>query len=89
MPSSCAQATHRVDTTVPTVSGVAVTSTAVNGVYKAGETIQTTVTFSEVVVVADLPQLTLNIGGVVKSAVYVSGSGTTPTRLWLHGRCRR
>ena len=52
-------------------------STAVNGVYKLGETIQATVSFSEVVTVSDLPQLTLNIGGIGKPAAYVSGSGTT------------
>ena len=72
-----AQALHRVDTTVPMVSGVSITSAAVNGVYKAGETIQVMVSFSEVVSVLDVPQLTLSVGGIGKSAVYVSGSGTT------------
>ena len=81
-----AQVLHRVDTIVPTVSGVAMTSAAVNGVYKAGDVIQATVSFSEVVVVSDLPQLTLTIDASGKNAVYMSGSGTTQLRLWLH-RC--
>ena len=72
-----AQATHSVDATAPAVSGVAMSSTAVNGVYKLGETIQALVSFSEAVAVSDAPQLTLNIGGIGKPAAYVSGSGTT------------
>ena len=71
-----AQATHKVDTSTPTVSSVAMTSAATNGTYKLGEAIQATVTFSEIVVVSDLPQLTLNLDGIGKSAVYTSGAGT-------------
>ena len=72
-----AQASHKVDTTIPTVSSVAITSVAPNGTYKLNETIQATVTFSEVVNVSDRPQLTLNIGGMSKPAAYLSGIGTS------------
>ena len=73
-----AQAAHTVDTTVPTVSTVAITSSPPNdGTYKAGDTVQATVSFSEGVTVTGTPQLTLKIGTADKEANYASGSGST------------
>ena len=71
------QASHKVDTSLPTVNGVSLTSTPSSGVYKAGDTIEATVSFSEVVNVSGAPQLTLNLGGMSKSAAWTSGTGTT------------
>ena len=67
---------HTVDTTIPTVSSIAFTST---GPYVTGNTIQVTVTMSENVNVTGTPTLTLEIGGSVHlgTASYTSGSGTT------------
>ena len=73
-----AQSSHTVDTTSPSVSTVAITSSpSTNGTYKIGETIQATVTFSEIVWVTGTPQLTLTIGNVNKKANWTSGSGST------------
>ena len=74
------QASHKVDGVVPTVSSVAMTSTATNGYYTENDKIQATVTFSESVTVdttGGTPQLTLTIGSSDKTAGYVSGTGTT------------
>lgn len=66
-----------VDTTAPTVQSISITSTPASGqTYGAGEAVQTTVTFTDSVIVTGTPQLTLNIGGVSKAANYASGSGT-------------
>ena len=73
-----AQADHKVDTTGPTVSSIAITSTAnSSNTYAAGEKVQATVTFDENVSVTDTPQLTLKIGTADKKADYESGTGTT------------
>ena len=75
-----AQASHKVDTTKPTVSRVAITSDATDDYYGAGDTIQVTVTFSERVNRTNTPQLTLKIGTTGnftdKTANYTSGHGT-------------
>ena len=74
-----AQASHIVDTTGPTVAtgGISFTSTPkVLNTYAAGDTIQATVTFSEVVTVTGTPQLTIQIGAFPEAADYKSGSGT-------------
>ncbi len=63
-----------VDTTAPTVSSVAFSST---GPYKVGDTINVTLTTSENVTVTGTPQLTLVIGTTDKTASYTGGSGTT------------
>ena len=70
-----AQALHKVDATAPGVSGVAITSAAVNGIYKAGDVIQAMVSFTENV--TGTPQLTLNVGGIGKPAANTGGTGTT------------
>ncbi len=64
-----------IDTTAPTVTGA--TSSAANGTYGAGAVIPVQVTFSEVVTVAGIPQLTLETGATDAVVDYVSGSGTT------------
>ena len=64
------QTSHKVDTTKPTVSSVAITSTATNNYYKKDDKIQATVTFSEKVTVTDTPQLTLTIGSTDREANY-------------------
>ena len=74
-----AQASHKVDGVVPTITtnGVSITSTAGDdATYKAGDTIQAVVGFSENVTVTGTPQLTLKIGTVDKTTSYTSGTGT-------------
>ncbi len=61
-----------IDTVVPTV--VSVTSSKTDGVYKQGENILITITFSEAVDVTGAPTLALNSGGV---ANYTSGTGNS------------
>ena len=73
------QASHIVDTTGPTVAtgGISFTSTPkVLNTYAAGDTVQATVTFSEIVTVTGTPQLTIQIGAFPEAADYKSGSGT-------------
>ena len=73
------QASHKVDTTAPTVAtgGISFTSTPkVLNTYAAGDTVQATVTFSEIVTVTGTPQLTIQIGAFPEAADYKSGSGT-------------
>ena len=65
---------QRVDTTIPTVSSVAFTST---GPYKVGDNIDVTVTTSENVTVTGMPTLTIVIGNAEKTASYHSGSRTS------------
>jgi len=63
-----------IDGTAPTVS--AVSSSSANGTYGIGDTIDITVTFSEVVTVTDTPQLTLETGATDRVVDYTSGSGS-------------
>lgn len=60
------------------VAGAAVSSAsgARNRALNAGDTIEVTVTFSDLVTVTGDPQLALNIGGTIVHASYVSGSGS-------------
>jgi Ca2+-binding RTX toxin-like protein len=60
-----------VDNSVPAVTGV--TSSTVNGAYKAGATVSIQVAFGENVTVTGTPTLALNNGA---SAVYTAGSGS-------------
>jgi VCBS repeat-containing protein len=62
----------------PVATSVAITGTTgiQNNFLNAGDTITATVNFSELVNVTGTPQLTLNIGGTLVKANYVSGSGT-------------
>ncbi|MES2953091.1 MAG: peptidoglycan-binding protein [Patescibacteria group bacterium] len=61
-----------IDTTVPTVSSIDITSPA-NGAYTIGTQVDVAIGFSENVVVAGTPTLALNSGG---SANYLSGTGS-------------
>ena len=63
------------DITAPTISSV--TSSTVNGTYKAGDALSIQVNFSEAVTVTGTPQLTLETGTTDQAANYISGSGTT------------
>lgn len=45
--------------------------------YKIGSTLNFTITFNEAVIVTETPSLSLTIGTLTKTALYVSGSGTT------------
>ena len=65
---------HRVDTSIPTVSTIAFTST---GPYTVGANIDVTLTVSKSVTVTGTPTLTLEIGNDEKTASYHSGTGTT------------
>ncbi len=58
---------------IPTVSGVAFTST---GPYALGEAIEVTVTFSENVIVTDTPAIALTVGSTARTAAYTSGTGS-------------
>lgn len=66
--------TFTVASSAPFVTNV--TSTTANGFYGAGSVIVVTVTFSEVVFVTGVPQLTLATGGPGTPVNYTSGSGT-------------
>ncbi|GBG13993.1 uncharacterized protein NMK_1549 [Novimethylophilus kurashikiensis] len=71
--------TETIDTTVPTVGSVAISSaTGVqNNFLNAGDVVSITVAMSESVVVTGTPQLALNIGGTTVQANYASGSGSS------------
>ena len=65
------------DTTSPTVSSLAITSSpGSNQTYAAGEEIEVTVAFSETVEVTGTPQLRLRVGSRNRTAGYDSGTGT-------------
>jgi hypothetical protein len=67
------------DTIAPTVVTAAITSAmgAQNNTLNAGDVVSVTVTFNEAVDVTGVPQVTLNVGGVSRTAAYASGFGTT------------
>jgi hypothetical protein len=70
--------TAAVDTLIPVVSSLS--SSTVNGAYRAGTTIDVAVTMSENVVVSTasgVPTLLLETGATDRTASYVSGSGTS------------
>jgi len=72
---------YKVDTTLPTVSSVAITSAEgiQNSFLNAGDNVSVTVTFSENVPVTNTPQLTLAVGDDNRTADYASSGigGTT------------
>ncbi|MEY4616619.1 MAG: hypothetical protein RJB66_1579 [Pseudomonadota bacterium] len=72
---SLGSVSYQLDTTVPTVTNVA--SSTPNGAYGNGSTIDVSVSFSEPVnLVGTGATLALNLNGSIRSAQYVSGSGT-------------
>ena len=65
------------DSTPPTVSMIAISSDpGTDAAYAADDEIQVKVTFSETVEVTGTPQLTLELGGGRRTAIYGGGSGT-------------
>jgi hypothetical protein len=68
-----------VDTVVPSISNLAITSAsgAQNSALNGGDTASVTLTMSEATIVTGTPQLALNIGGATAQASYASGSGST------------
>ncbi|MFJ2715159.1 Ig-like domain-containing protein, partial [Pseudomonas sp. NPDC087346] len=74
-------ASYLVDTTAPAFSGVVISGVdsadvAKTGTLVAGDKIKVTLTASEAVTVNGIPTYTIDVGGVSKTATYVSGSGT-------------
>ena len=63
------------DNVAPTILDVS--SSKVNGSYKAGEQIPITIQFSESVTVTGTPQLTLETGATDRIAGYTSGTGSS------------
>ncbi|WP_343524609.1 MBG domain-containing protein [Pedobacter sp.] len=63
-----------VDGIAPVVSNV--NASTANGLYKIGDVISITATFSEPVTVTGTPQLSLETGAIDRLAAYSSGSGT-------------
>jgi hypothetical protein len=63
-----------IDTVSPRVTSVS--STAADGLYKAGDSIDVQVRFGEAVTVTGSPQLLLETGAVLRAANYTTGSGT-------------
>ncbi|RAJ05494.1 gliding motility-associated-like protein [Chitinophaga skermanii] len=59
---------------IPTITSV--TSPTLNGMFKAGNIIDVTVTFNMPVVVTGTPLLTLETGATDRDAVYIGGTGT-------------
>ena len=72
-------ANYEVETLVPTVSSVAITSATgiQNNLLNTGDVISFTSTFSENVLVTGFPKITLVVGSTDRSATYTSGSGST------------
>ncbi len=60
----------------PSITAIALTSNAGDGVYAIGDAIEATVTFSQPVTVTNLPQLALTVGTQTRQAVYASDSST-------------
>ena len=61
-----------IDTTAPAINAVSVPA---NATYVAGDNLDFTVNFSESVTVTGTPRITLTVGGNIRYASYVSGSG--------------
>ncbi len=72
--ASCDLGAVEVESIAPTVTNV--TSTTLDGVYGVDHLVGITVTFSEIVKVEGIPQLTLETGATDHKANYTSGSGT-------------
>jgi hypothetical protein len=66
-----------IDTTIPTLSSVALSSDAgTDNTYKTDDVVSVTATFSEKVVKTGNPRIEILVGSSAKYATYVSGSGT-------------
>ena len=81
------QASHKVDTTAPTINSgsPSITSSAgADDTYISGDVIDVSVTFSEPVVVTGSPQLPLVIGNTTRQADYQSGDSTSTTLVFKY-----
>ena len=74
-----ANSNYKVDTTLPTVSSVEITSATgmLNNSLNAGDVVSVTATFNEIVIRTGSPQLTIVVGSTERTATYTSGSGST------------
>jgi len=75
-----ANTSYKVDTTLPTVSSVEITSATTgmqNNFLNAGDLVSVTATFNEIVIRTGSPQLTIVVGSADRTATYTSGSGST------------
>ena len=77
MDGRCTVALTLADNDTLGVTGVAVTSTATGGYYRAGDDIEVTATFNGAVTVTGAPQFSFDLGGQIRQAGYESGSDTT------------
>ena len=66
-----------IDTTAPSVTGIAINSPNTGNTFDKGEPIEITLTFNEALTVVGVPYIFINIGGTNKKADYESGNGTT------------
>ena len=86
-PAVTTQASHKVDTTAPTINSDSPSITSGAGddnTYIAGDVIDVSVTFSEPVVVTGSPQLPLVIGNTTRQADYQSGDSTSTTLVFKY-----
>ncbi|HJO84993.1 MAG TPA: Ig-like domain-containing protein, partial [Candidatus Thalassarchaeaceae archaeon] len=74
-----ANTSYKVDTTLPTVSSVEITSATgmLNNSLNAGDVVSVRATFNEIVIRTGSPQLTIVVGSTERTATYTSGSGST------------
>ncbi len=84
------QAGHQVDGTIApaSVAGLGITSSPASGdTYGLGERIEAALNFDRPVVVTGVPQLEVEMAGVLRQARYVNGSGGTLLRFeyWVQG----
>ena len=71
--------------TAPTITAIALTSNAGDGVYALDDEIEATVTFSEAVAVdGQPPQLALTVGTQTRQAVYDDSGSTTTTLVFSY-----
>ena len=74
---------HRVDTSAPTITSVAIRSGPADGeAYRIGEVVEVAVGFSEAVRISGAPHLDLDIGGVSRQATRVAGGGSSDTAVF-------
>ena len=71
-----AQAVTNSVPSVPTVESVALSDAGTDGAYGIGDTVSVTVTFTDSVDVAGVPQLDIDVAGSDKKLSYDSGTGT-------------
>ena len=63
-----------IDTTAPSVTGIAINSPNAGDAFNTGEAIEITLTFNEALTVVGTPYISINIGGTNEQADYVRSS---------------